>query len=57
MLRVLLGLLLLANAPFFGWSQGWLAPAFPAPRTGEREPERLTAQVRPESVVILPAPA
>lgn len=57
MLRLLLGLLLLANAVFFGWSQGWFAPVWPAPHAGEREPERLAAQLRPESVRVLPASA
>ena len=56
MLRALLALLLLANLVFFGWAQGWFAPAWPAPRAGEHEPARLAAQVAPERVVVL-APA
>ena len=52
-MRTLLVLLLLANGAFFAWAQGWLAPAVPAPRHTEREPQRLAAQVRPESVVVL----
>lgn len=51
MLRVLVLVLLLANALFFAWSRGWLGPP---PRHGEREPERLAAQVRPESLRLLP---
>jgi hypothetical protein len=57
MLRVLLGLIVGANALFFGWTQGWFAPTWPGPHAGEREPERLAAQVRPERVLLLPAPA
>ena len=52
-MRTLLLLLLLANAAFFAWAQGWLAPAFPAPRHTERETQRLSAQVRPDSVTVL----
>lgn len=56
MLRTLLALVLLANLLFFGWAGGWLAPTFPAPGAGEREPGRLAAQVAPERVTVL-APA
>jgi hypothetical protein len=52
LLRTLAVLLLLANLVFFGWARGWWAPMWPAPRQGEREPERLAAQVLPETVVV-----
>jgi hypothetical protein len=57
MLRALVVLLLLANVLFFGWARGWFAPGWPPPRHGEREPERLAAQVRPELITVLPAAA
>ncbi len=57
MLRTLLVLALLANGLFFAWGQGWLAPHWPPPRHGEREPERLAAQLRPELVTVLPLAA
>jgi hypothetical protein len=53
MLRALLLLLLIANALFFAWTGGWLAPAWPPPGRGDRAPHRLSAQVRPESVVVI----
>lgn len=56
MLRALLVLLLLANAGFYAWTQGWLAPLLP-PRADVREPERLAAQVRPELITVLSAGA
>ncbi len=53
MLRVVVALLLLANLAFFGWARGWLAPAVPPPRHGDREPQRLAAQVRADAVTVL----
>jgi cell division septation protein DedD len=52
-LRVVVALLLLANLAFFAWTRGWLDPTFPAPTHGQREPERLAAQVRSETVTVL----
>jgi hypothetical protein len=60
MLRTLVAALLVANGLFFLWTQGWLDGIVGVRARGDREPERLAAQVRPESVVILsrpPAPA
>jgi len=53
MLRTLVVLLLLANLLFFAWAHGWLAPALPPPHHGEREPERLAAQLRPASIKLI----
>ena len=50
-------LLLLANLLFFAWTQGWLDGVTGLRAQGDREPERLARQVRPESVVILPPSA
>jgi hypothetical protein len=50
-------LLLLANLLFFTWTQGWLDGLTGLRAQGDREPERLARQVRPESVVILPPSA
>jgi hypothetical protein len=55
LLRTLAVALLLANLVFFSWARGWFAPLLPAPRQGEREPERLAAQVLPETITLLPA--
>ena len=54
MLRGLLLLLLLANALFLAWTRGWLGDA---PRQGQREPERIAAQVNPQAVRLLPPKA
>lgn len=54
MLRLLVLLLLLANAAFFAWSQGLLLAWGTGP-TQQSEPQRLQQQVRPEAVRILPA--
>lgn len=56
MLRVLVLLLLGANALFFAWTQGWLDSVV-GPARPEREPQRMAAQVRPELVQILPPAA
>lgn len=55
MLRWLIALLLLANAGYFLWTQGHLAPLGLAPAV-EREPERLQGQIRPEVQRLLNAP-
>lgn len=52
MLRLLVLVLLLANGGFYAWTQGWLAPLWPAP-SNPREPGRLAAQVRPELITVL----
>lgn len=53
MLRVLILLLLLANAAYFSWSQGLLAAWGIAP-TQQSEPQRIAQQIRPEAVRVLP---
>jgi len=59
-LRLIFVLLLLANGLYFAWSQGALA-AFGVVPAGfaEREPQRLTQQVRPQALIVsaVPAPA
>ena len=53
MLRWLVLALLLANAGFYAWRQGWLEPlhgVIGARPDGEREPHRLALQVNPENI-------
>lgn len=57
MFRALIALLLLANLAFFAWTQGWLDSVVGVRSIGDREPERLQRQVRPELIRILPASA
>lgn len=55
MLRGLAAALLLANLVFFVWSQGWLDSLVGTRARGDREPERLARQVRPETIRIVRA--
>jgi hypothetical protein len=57
MLRTLVAVLVLANVLVFAWVRDWFAPGWPAPRHAEREPERLAAQVRPETLTVVPPKA
>ena len=54
MLRAAVLALLLANVAFFAWTQGWLDTVVGIRSIGDREPERLLRQVRPELIRILP---
>jgi len=53
MLRWAVALLLVANVVFFAWSQGWLDSLTGVRAGGDREPERLAQQVRPDVVRVL----
>jgi cell division protein FtsN len=55
MLKWVIWLLVLANAGYFAWSQGYLASMGYAPPQ-VREPERLDAQIKPEAQRLLNAP-
>lgn len=57
MLRWLVALLLLANLGFLALSSGWLAPAFSLSGSDQREPQRLAAQIDPNSIQVLPPAA
>jgi hypothetical protein len=54
MLRILVVLLILANAGFYSWRQGWLDNVVGVRAMGDREPARLAQQVSPEAVRVLP---
>ena len=54
MLRLIVLLLLLANGAYFAWAQGLLAAWGVAPAQ-QSEPQRLTQQIRPEALKVLPA--
>ena len=55
-LRAVLLVLVAANLLFFAFSHGWLDGVFGLRSLGDREPERLGSQVRPESITLWPAP-
>ena len=57
MLRLLLAGLIVLNALFFGWTQGWLDEIVGIKARGDREPERMARQLHPESVQLLPPSA
>ena len=58
MLRLFVVLLVLANIGFYAWTQGTLDGVVGMRAQGDREPERLTRQVRPETIrVLLPSTA
>lgn len=55
MLRLLVLLLVIANAAFYGWRQGWLDDLVGVRAQGDREPGRLALQVEPQRVRVLSA--
>lgn len=54
MLRSLVLILLLVNAAFFAWRQGWLNEVVGVRPDGQREPGRLAQQVHPDKIVVPP---
>ena len=54
MLRALLALLIVANLVFFAFSRGALDGILGLRALGDREPERLANQVRPQTIRLLP---
>jgi|JI102314A1RNA_FD_contig_21_4741298_length_874_multi_3_in_0_out_0_1 hypothetical protein len=54
MLRAVVVLVLAANFFFLAFTQGWLQSVWPSLPHGQREPERMAAQVRPELVTVVP---
>ena len=56
-LRALVAALIVANLLFFAYTRTWLDSLFDLHAYGEREPERLSSQVRPQTIRLLPAGA
>jgi hypothetical protein len=54
MWRTLALVLLLLNALYWAWGEGWLLPYGFGP-TPQREPQRLAQQIRPEAITVLRA--
>ncbi len=54
MLRIVVLVLVLLNSAYFAWSQGWLLSLGYGP-TQQREPQRLSQQIRPEALVLVPS--
>lgn len=57
MLRTLAIALIAANLLFLAWSRGWIDGPAGASASGDREPQRLLRQVRPEAVLLHPPQA
>lgn len=53
MLRALVVILMLANLAFYGWTQGWLTEVLGLSPDGDREPQRLGAQIEPAALRVL----
>lgn len=54
MLRSLVLILLLVNAAFFAWSQGWLDSVVGVQPQAQHDPQRLKAQVHTDKLLIVP---
>ena len=54
MLRWLVAALVVANLVFYAWTRGWLDDVAGVRAAGDREPERLTRQVKPDLIRVLP---
>ena len=54
MLRALLAALIVANLLFFAFTRGWLDGVVGVSALGDREPERLARQVRPQAIRLWP---
>lgn len=52
MLRTLVVVLMLANLAFYGWTQGWLTEVLGLSPDGDREPQRLGAQIEPSALQV-----
>lgn len=52
-MRTLVVLLVFANLVFYAWSEGWLDDVVGVQADGDREPERLQRQLRPETIRVL----
>ena len=56
MLRAAVLALVAANLLFFGFTRGWFDGMLGVRSIGDREPERLGSQVRPEAITLWPTP-
>ena len=52
-MRLIVLILVIANALFFSWSRGWLDGVTGEPANGSHEPQRMEKQVNPERVRLL----
>ena len=55
MLRLLVGVLVIANLAFWAWTQPAIVQALGLPSSSEREPQRLALQQQAQAIRVLPA--
>jgi malonyl CoA-acyl carrier protein transacylase len=53
MLRLIVVLLVMANAAFYAWHRGWLDTVLGAPTQSQRDPQRSSLQVNPERLIVV----
>jgi hypothetical protein len=57
MLRLIVVLLLMANAAFYAWHRGWLDAVLGTTTQGQQDPQRRSQQVNPERLIVVGAQA
>lgn len=53
MLRLIVVLLVMANAAFYAWHRGWLDTVLGVPNQSQRDPQRPSLQVNPERLIVV----
>ena len=53
MLRLIVVLLVMANAAFYAWHRGWLDTVLGLPTQSQQDPQRQSQQVNPERLIVM----
>lgn len=57
MLRLIVVLLVMANAAFYAWHRGWLDAVLGTTTQGQQDPQRRSQQVNPERLIVVGGPS